>query len=119
VLVVVPDAGDADVVNVLAADELLLELGGSDLEALCKCVSAMSQQNSRSAGERTRTVLDEFLDAVGDVEVALVVHMGNVSGLEVALLVERVLLEIRPLPVALKDVGSLHEQLARLTTSTG
>jgi hypothetical protein len=60
-------------------------------------------------GQKVRTVLDEFLDAVGDVEVALVVYMCNVSRLEVALLIECLLLEIRALPIALKDVGSLHK----------
>lgn len=39
VLLVVPDADDADVVNVLAADELGFQLCGRDLETLCRVIA--------------------------------------------------------------------------------
>lgn len=39
VLLVIPDADDADVVNVLAADELGFQLCGRDLETLCRVIA--------------------------------------------------------------------------------
>jgi hypothetical protein len=49
VLLLVPDTDDADVSDIVTADEFGLEFGGRDLEALC-CGSRVSVTYKRRAG---------------------------------------------------------------------
>lgn len=108
----VPDADDAAIGDLFVAVEFGLELGRGDLEALCKTVLAHGKRLGRGVG--LRTVLDELLYAIGDVKVALVVDLADVACLEPPVLVEGLLLQIRPVPVSVEYVWPLNQQLSSL-----
>lgn len=86
-------ADDSNVVDLRMAEQQALKLRGRDLEAF---------------------VLDQLLDAVGDVEVAVLVLVPDVAGLEVAVRGQGVRGAFGVAVVALEDVGALHPQLAYL-----
>jgi hypothetical protein len=111
----VPDADYAGVGDVGAADEMSLQFGGGDLEALWrKWVSGSYREDMELVKKAILTVLDEFFHAVGDVEVADLVDEDDVSGLEPPVFGESVFVEFWSVPVAAKDIGSLQQQLSRL-----
>lgn len=66
---------------------------------------------------RRPTILDELLDAVGDVKVAFVVDVKDIARFEPSVLGEGFLLKIRAFPVTAEDVWSFDEEFARLCTS--
>ena len=73
------------------ADQQALELSGRDLEAL---------------------VLDQLLDTIGDVKVAVAVLVTDVAGLEVAVGCQRVVRAFRVIVVALEDIRAFNPELA-------
>ena len=85
-------ANDGGIRDLGVRQQLALELGRRDLEAL---------------------VLDELLDAVGDVEVPVLVLVADVAGLEVAVGGEGVGGAGGVVQVAFEDVGALDPELAR------
>ena len=68
-LLVIPHANYANVVDVLATQQLSLQLGGGYLEALCSLLGADNRfcKYAHVCREEALTVLDELLDAVGNV----------------------------------------------------
>jgi hypothetical protein len=61
-----------------------------------------------------RTVFDEFLDAVGDVEVAFSVNVHDVAGSIPSIFGVSVLVEFGFVPVAWEDVWAFEEEFSRL-----
>ena len=59
-------------------------------------------------------VLDQLLDAVGDVEVAICVLVADVAGLEVPVVCESIASAFRVVVVALEDIGALDPELSDL-----
>lgn len=64
VLLLVPDADDADIGDVLAADELGLELGGRDLKALCSCSQLLEHIVQGSEEKHVLYLMSSFMRSV-------------------------------------------------------
>lgn len=63
-LLLVPDADDADIGDVLAADELGFELGGWDLEALCTCSQLLECLAQGSEEKHVLYLMSSFMRSV-------------------------------------------------------
>lgn len=64
--------------------------------------------------EQGRTVFDELLDAVGDIVVSVLVDSEHIACLEPAILGEGVLVQFGAVPVPVKDIRALDEELSSL-----
>lgn len=61
------------------------------------------------------TILDEFLDAVHDVVVPLVVPVHDIPCLEVPIRGKELLIQLRPVEVAAENIRPLEQQLTSIS----
>lgn len=64
--------------------------------------------------DKTHTVLDEFLHAVGDVKVAAFAGISHVTSPIPPVFRESLLVQVRSIPVAVEDIGAPDEDFTSL-----